>query len=187
MKSTNAQIWIAWVILSKMVSSLQIILWWAWKSWSEKKLRDKAWRTGQWTSRGRVCPPSAGTRQYSASGRIQRSSSIKIIQYFNLMVLQKVMIFSNYGNGIRKSDEKSVLWDNKPLVQWNEAEFHQCINCFRVKTISNFNINIRDSRTRASRSNDKNHDHENFKVSDRTRTKNEKFFPNQTKRFVDPW
>ena len=49
---------------------------------------------------------------------------------------QKVMISSNYGNGIQKSDEKLVLWDNKLLDQWNELEFHQCTNCFKVKTIS---------------------------------------------------
>ena len=83
------------------------------------------------------------------------------------MVLQKVMIFFNYGNGIQKSDEKSVLWDNKPLVQWNGAESHQCINCFRVKTISNFSIRTRDPGTWAS----PDHDHKNFKISDRTRTK----------------
>ena len=50
-----------------------------------------------------------GTRQHSTSGRIQKSLHSIIFQYFNLMVLQKVMIFSNYGNGIQKSDEKSVL------------------------------------------------------------------------------
>ena len=49
---------------------------------------------------------------------------------------QKVMISFNYGNGIQKSDEKLVLWDNKLLDQWNELEFHQCTNCFKVKTIS---------------------------------------------------